>query len=109
MTFNDLEKKVVEINSVPFNEICVWYKIVNNPKSTTRQDIHQAHKLYDCYASCDGRLNGKDCYRIIEQQDKYMSSDKLKQTIKEKTDKAYVRFMLGDMVADPEYKSITPP
>ena len=64
MSFIDLEKKIQNINIVPFNEICIWYKIMNMPQSTTRDHCHPKHNLYPCYSGCDGLQKNKDCYKV---------------------------------------------
>lgn len=80
MSFIDLEKRVAEIKSIPFNNVCVWYKILNNPNSSTKYHTHNQHQLYPCLFNCDGLNNSKDCYKTI--------------TPKES------RYILGDMIGD---------
>ena len=63
MAFNDLEKKVAEINATLYKEICVWYKVLNNPTSSTRYHTHPSHKLYPCVFGCNGLEKQKDCYK----------------------------------------------
>lgn len=109
MTFEDLEKKVLNVNATPFKEICVWYKIINNPNSTTREDVHPHHNLYPCYNGCTGRPNGKTCYRTITNRNDFDNTAVQKYATKMSNraevlkDTGYSRFILGDMHADPHF------
>ena len=65
---NYLESKlnVVDADAVCFDKVCIWYKIIHNPESSTRYHIHKDHNLYPCYNVCSGIEYKKNCYKTIK-------------------------------------------
>jgi hypothetical protein len=115
MNNENLENKVLctESDKVNFNEVCVWYKIMHNPNSTTYKDVHPGHNLYPCMNNCTG-TEPKECYKVLNGNNGkgYSAVNKIIDKVECYKDKieiqksAGARYILGDMIGDFEHEYV---